>query len=92
VANTGVGQALAVARRIGGDTGAGLADAARAAFIDGMRVSLWVAASLLLLGAVAVNRAFPSHVEPQQQLPVPPLDAEMDGPEPELQTAVEVEA
>jgi Na+/melibiose symporter-like transporter len=87
VANTGVGQALRVAARIGGDAGAHLADAARRAFIDGMQLSLWVAAGILLLGALAVSRSFPAHAEVHPQPPVLPVDTEVDGsevaPEPE---------
>jgi EmrB/QacA subfamily drug resistance transporter len=81
VANTGVGQALQVAAGIGGDAGARLAQAARVAFIDGMQVSLWVAAGLLVAGAIAVNRAFPDHVEPHPQPPVIPVEADVDGPD-----------
>jgi predicted MFS family arabinose efflux permease len=80
-ANTGVGEALQVAQRLGGAAGGRLADAARVAFIDGMQVSLWVAAVLLVAGAIAVNRSFPSHVVPHPQPPTIPEEADVDGPE-----------
>jgi EmrB/QacA subfamily drug resistance transporter len=80
-ANAGVGDALLVAQRIGGAAGARFAEVARVAFIDGMQVSLWVAAGLLLVGAIAVNRSFPSHVEPHPQPPTIPVEADVDGPE-----------
>jgi MFS family permease len=80
-ANTGVGQALDVAAKLGGDAGARLADAARVAFIDGMQVSLWVAAGLLVVGALAVNRSFPAHAQPHPQPPYLPEEADVDGPE-----------
>jgi EmrB/QacA subfamily drug resistance transporter len=80
-ANTGVGEALQIAQKLGGAAGGRLADAARAAFIDGMQVSLWVAAALLVAGAVAVNRSFPSHVEPHPQPPTIPAEPDVDGTE-----------
>ena len=81
VANTGVGQALQVAKQLPGEAGARLTIASRHAFIDGMQVSLWVAAALLLLGAIAVNRAFPAHVQPHPQPSLIPVEADVDGPE-----------
>jgi EmrB/QacA subfamily drug resistance transporter len=80
-ANTGVGEALQIAQRLGGTAGARLADASRVAFIDGMQASLWVAFGLLVLGAIAVNRTFPSHAEPHPQPPTVPVEADVDGPE-----------
>ena len=81
VANDGVGQALIVAQQLGGSAGARLADAARSAYIDGMRISLWVAAALLATGALVVRRFFPAHAEPHPQPEYLPNDVEVDGPE-----------
>ena len=53
----------------------------RAAFIDGMQVSLWVAAGLLFLGALAVNRSFPAHAQPHPTPTFIPEEADVDGPE-----------
>lgn len=80
-ADSGVGQALQVASRIGGDAGARLADAARVAFVDGMQVSLWVAAGLLVAGALAVNRSFPAHAEAHPQPPVVEASPDVEGPD-----------
>jgi EmrB/QacA subfamily drug resistance transporter len=80
-ANTGVGEALQIAQRLGGTAGGRLAEGARAAFLDGMQVSLWVAAALLLAGAIAVNRSFPSHSQPHPVATVIPEEADVDGPE-----------
>jgi hypothetical protein len=57
-----------------------LAAQARSAFVDGMQVSLWVAAGLLVLGAIAVNRAFPSHPEAHPQPPILLEEPEVEGP------------
>jgi EmrB/QacA subfamily drug resistance transporter len=80
-ANTGVGEALQIAQRLGGGAGGRLAEASRVAFIDGMQVSLWVAFALILIGGIAVNRTFPSHVEPHPQPEYLPEEADVDGPE-----------
>ncbi|MCU1483648.1 MAG: drug resistance transporter, EmrB/QacA subfamily [Actinomycetia bacterium] len=80
-ANTGFGEALQIAQRLGGSAGARLADAARVSFIDGMQVSLWVAAGLLFVGALAVNRSFPSHAQPHPTPTFIPEEADVDGPE-----------
>jgi len=80
-ANTGVGQALQIAHKTGGASGAQLADAAKGAFIDGMQVALWVAAGLLLVGAAVVQRYFPAHAEPHPQPVYVPEEADVDGPE-----------
>ncbi|MGA3218742.1 MAG: MFS transporter [Acidimicrobiales bacterium] len=62
------GGALAVARGVGGATGALLAGAARAAFMSGLEVSFLVGAVVSLAGVVTVIVWLPSHV-----LPVPPV-------------------
>jgi Na+/melibiose symporter-like transporter len=80
-ANTGVGQALQLAHKTGGASGAHLADAAKGAFIDGMQVALWVAAGLLLAGAAVVQRYFPAHAEPHPAPEFIPTEADVDGPE-----------
>ncbi|MGH3668554.1 MAG: MFS transporter, partial [Acidimicrobiia bacterium] len=50
-ASDSIGGALAVAQAVG-DAGAALVEAARAAFIDGMGVAIWVAAGVTLAGAI----------------------------------------
>jgi EmrB/QacA subfamily drug resistance transporter len=80
-ANTGVGEALQIAQRLGGTAGGRLAEASRTAFIDGMQVSLWVAFALILVGGIAVNRTFPSHAEPHPEPEYLPEEADVDGPE-----------
>jgi EmrB/QacA subfamily drug resistance transporter len=80
-ANTGVGEALQIAHRTGGAAGGQLAVAAKAAFIDGMQVALWVAAGLLLVGAAVVRRYFPAHAEPHPQPAFVPDEADVDGPD-----------
>ncbi|MCB0973861.1 MAG: MFS transporter [Actinobacteria bacterium] len=54
----GLGRALIVAERL--PNGAALVHEAKTSFIGGMQVALWVAAGLLIIGAVAVNRTFPA--------------------------------
>ena len=61
------GGGLAVASGVGGATGALLARAARAAFMSGLEVSLFVGAVVSLAAVVTVLVWLPSHV-----LPVPP--------------------
>ena len=80
-ANSGVGQALQVAGRLGGSAGAQFADAARDAYIHGMRVSLLVAAGLLAAGALVVQRYFPAHAEPHPRPEYLPEEVDVDGPD-----------
>jgi EmrB/QacA subfamily drug resistance transporter len=77
LADAGVGRALQVAIQLDRPE---LAAQARSAFVDGMQVSLWVAAGLLVLGAIAVNRAFPSHPEAHPQPPILLEEPEVEGP------------
>jgi DHA2 family multidrug resistance protein-like MFS transporter len=56
-ARSTLGAAVEVAQRVGGSAGASLADAARAAFVDGMRISALAAA--LLMGVMAWLTAKP---------------------------------
>ena len=51
IASDSIGGAVAVASQIG-EAGAQLVDAASAAFIGGMEIAVWVAAGVVLLGAV----------------------------------------
>jgi DHA2 family multidrug resistance protein-like MFS transporter len=77
LADAGVGRALQVAVQLDRPE---LAVQARAAFVDGMQVSLWVATGLLVAGAVAVNRAFPSQPQPHPQPPIVLAEPEVEGP------------
>ncbi len=63
----GLGRALIVAGRA--PNGAALAEEAKTSFIDGMQVSLWVAAGLLLVGALAVFRTSPDVEQDDFELP-----------------------
>lgn len=63
LAGEGIGPALVAARRLGSPIAAQLADAARDAFVSGMRVSLWVAVALLAVGALVVHRFFPARTD-----------------------------
>jgi EmrB/QacA subfamily drug resistance transporter len=58
-----LGAGLQVAARIGGQPGAALADAARHAFVDGMGVTLVVAAGVALLGSVIALLFLPARAE-----------------------------
>lgn len=82
LADAGIGRALEVAAdpQLPRGTRLALADAARDAFVDGMQVGLWAAGALLLVGAVAVGRAFPAQAEAHPQPPVLPLEPDVDGP------------
>ncbi|MGW1895591.1 MFS transporter [Streptomyces sp. NPDC002004] len=51
-----LGEAYDVAERLGGGAGAALRHVARASFVHGLHVTLFVSAGLLLLGAVAALR------------------------------------
>jgi hypothetical protein len=59
-ARASVGSALAVAHEIGGHAGRALADAARAAFVDGMRLGLLIGAGLLVVATVLAARYLPA--------------------------------
>lgn len=65
--SAGIGRALGVASQI--PDGAALAFQAKSAFIDGMQIALWVAAGLLFVGALAVNRTFPAVEQAPEDLP-----------------------
>jgi EmrB/QacA subfamily drug resistance transporter len=60
-ARSSVGGALAVASDVGGAAGRALADAAREAFVHGMRLGLVVGAALLAVGVVLALRYLPDH-------------------------------
>ncbi|MCU1375211.1 MAG: drug resistance transporter [Actinomycetia bacterium] len=76
-----LGGALQVAGRIGGQPGAALTDAARHAFVDGMGVTLLIAAGVALLGAVIALAFLPARAEELE------LDAESMTEELALQAA-----
>ena len=61
MARASVGGALDVARGIGGEQGAALASAAKAAYVDGMGVGVSVAAAVALLGSLVALAFLPSH-------------------------------
>src|SRR5262249_8764603 len=50
----GIGNAFAVATRLGGQTGADLVATAKSAFVDAFHVGLYVGAGVALIGAIAV--------------------------------------
>jgi predicted MFS family arabinose efflux permease len=60
-----VGYALGVASKLGGSAGAELADAARAAFIDGFHAGIVVAGVVAAVGAVAVLLWLPARARHQ---------------------------
>jgi EmrB/QacA subfamily drug resistance transporter len=60
VAEHSVTGAVAVADQIGGDTGAALAQAAKAAFVDGLRTTSLVAAAFAGLGAIIALAFLPA--------------------------------
>jgi EmrB/QacA subfamily drug resistance transporter len=55
-----IGAAMDVARRIGGEPGRLLADAASAAFVDGMSTAMLIGAAVLTVGAVLVGLFLPA--------------------------------
>ncbi len=76
IASDSIGGALAVAAQIG-DSAAPLVAAAKSAFIDGMEASVWVAAGVVLVGAI-LTWLF---------LPARPLNEEEAGLEPGVPAA-----
>jgi DHA2 family multidrug resistance protein-like MFS transporter len=60
VAQESVGQALAVAQRIGGDAGAELADSARRAFTEGISLAFVVAAVIMAIAGYVFGRLMPN--------------------------------
>jgi EmrB/QacA subfamily drug resistance transporter len=81
-ARTSLGSALAVAHGLGGDTGRTLGNAARLAFIHGMRLGMVVSAVLLALGAMLALRYLPARAHDaraaDEARPVPILDVLID--------------
>ena len=53
-AQEGIGNAFAVAAKVGGQTGADLVATAKSAFVDAFHIGLYVGAGVALLGAIAV--------------------------------------
>jgi EmrB/QacA subfamily drug resistance transporter len=78
-AETGVGGALQVASRLGGDAGARLASAAREAFTDAMSLGLMASSGVFLLAALAAFRYIPDHLDAHPRPTLLPEDAEVDG-------------
>jgi len=71
IARDSIGAALAVAGQIGGEPGAALAEAARLAYVDGMRVAYWAGATILAATAAVIWRAYPRTAEtPSVALPI----------------------
>ena len=73
-----LGGALRVAHAVGGATGASLAGAARAAFMNGLRVSFSVGALVALGGVLIVVAYLPSSAAPA------PVNADAGGPDDDL--------
>lgn len=82
IAGDSIGGALGVAPRLG-DAGRGLIDAAQAAFIGGMSAAIWVAAGVVLAGAVISVRFLPARA-------AGPIDREDEGHRIELEDEVGV--
>ncbi len=70
VAKESVGQALAVAQRIGGDAGADLAHSAQQAFTDGISLAFLVAAVIMVLAGYFYGRLMPNSL-PSRIIPSP---------------------
>jgi EmrB/QacA subfamily drug resistance transporter len=68
LARDSVGAALAVARQIGGDAGAQLAQAARNAYVDGLRLAVWAGALILALTAAVIWWRYPEGSEAEERL------------------------
>ena len=60
VAKESIGQALAVAQRIGGDAGADLASSAQHAFTDGIGLAFLVAAGIMAIAGYLYGRLMPN--------------------------------
>jgi EmrB/QacA subfamily drug resistance transporter len=87
-----LGGALNVAESVGGTTGAGLARAARAAFMSGMQTSLAVGALVALAGALLVLTRLPSRTsqpspDPGTGQPARTANGPIVGPAPSRQSA-----
>ena len=63
VARASVGGALGVAQQLGGDQGAALAHAAKAAYVDGMSVGVLVGAGVALAGSLVALAFLPSRAK-----------------------------
>ena len=80
VARDSLGGAVSVAQQLGGDTGRVLADAGRAAFLDGFGLAVTVAAVVALAGAALAARWLPARASdaPVTEIAVDPrLDVEV---------------
>ena len=65
---TSLGTALGIAHHIGGDTGRALADAARAAYVHGMRIGALTCAAALVIGAVLALRYLPARAHETHEI------------------------
>jgi hypothetical protein len=74
-ARTSLGSALAVARDLGGASGRVVANAARGAFLDGMRLGILTTAVFLGIGSVIALRFLPRHAH--GELPASAAAAEL---------------
>jgi EmrB/QacA subfamily drug resistance transporter len=82
VARDSLGGALAVAERVGGPTGQGLVEAARAAFVDGTGFAMLVGSAFALAGAVVALLFLPARApedEGQRVITVEVEPVEADG-------------
>ena len=66
-AGDSVGAAVGIAARLGGPEGAALIASARSAFVDGMSVSLLVAAGFALTGAIFAALFLPAHGSEEEE-------------------------
>ena len=73
VAGDSIGGAVAVASQIG-DAGAQLVDAASAAFIGGMEIAVWVAAGVVVLGAIVTGLFLPARAREVGEAAQVPVD------------------
>jgi MFS transporter, DHA2 family, multidrug resistance protein len=73
VAGDSIGGAAAVASQAG-EAGAALMDAASAAFIGGMESAVWVAAGVVLLGAIITFRWLPARGRDHEEAAVTDTD------------------
>jgi EmrB/QacA subfamily drug resistance transporter len=69
-----IGEAMAVADRAGGSSGAALARIAQGAFVDGYGLSLAIAAAIVFAGAVLIALTLPARAVDADAEPVPEVD------------------
>lgn len=76
-AETGVGQALAVAADMGPE-GAAFAAAAKAAFASAMTTAFWTASAIVVVAALVVFTFFPRRIDRPEKGPAPKPGATLD--------------